>query len=86
MRDAAESQHRFRRIAMAGIFFQGGAAAVDTSTIIATLTYGLTGSTAAVGAAGAAHPKLFLTRLFSPPVERRRLCSLPQFIACEALN
>ena len=44
---------RFRRISGAGIFFQGGAAAVDSSTIIATLVYGLTANTFAVGAASA---------------------------------
>ena len=44
---------RFRRIAAAGIFFQGGAAAVDTSTIVAALVNGLTGSAYAVGAAAA---------------------------------
>jgi len=37
----------------AGILFQGGAAAVDSSTIIATLVHGLTGSPFAVGAATA---------------------------------
>lgn len=44
---------RFWRMATAGVFFQGGAAAVDTSTIVAALVYGLTGSTFAVGAAAA---------------------------------
>ncbi len=45
--------HRFRRLSAAGIFFQGGAAVVDSNTIIATLVYGLTTSTYAVGAASA---------------------------------
>ena len=40
-------------ISVAGIFFQGGAAAVDSSTIIAALVHGLTGSVFAVGAAAA---------------------------------
>ncbi|MFQ6021983.1 MAG: MFS transporter [Acidiferrobacterales bacterium] len=44
---------RFWRIAVAGIFFQGGAAAIDTSTILAALVHGLTGSAYAVGAAAA---------------------------------
>ena len=44
---------RFVRLSAAGILFQGGAAAVDSSTIIATLVHGLTGSTLAVGAATA---------------------------------
>ena len=43
----------FWRIATAGVFFQGGAAAVDTSTIIAALVNGLTGSPVAVGGAAA---------------------------------
>ncbi len=46
-------RRRFWRISAAGIFFQGGAAAVDSSTIIAALVHGLTGSTFAVGAASA---------------------------------
>ena len=51
-RDAGEAR-RFWRISRAGIFFQGGAAAVDTTTIVAALVHGLTGSTLAVGAAAA---------------------------------
>jgi MFS family permease len=35
------------------MFFQGGAAAIDTGTIVASLVHGLTGSTVAVGAAAA---------------------------------
>ncbi len=50
---APESKGRFRRIAAAGIFFQGGAAAADPATIVAALVNILTGSTAAVGAAAA---------------------------------
>ncbi len=50
---AREANSRFWRISTAGIFFQGGAAAVDSSTIIATLVHGLTGSVVAVGAAAA---------------------------------
>jgi len=53
MAGAAEPRRRFWRISTAGIFFQGGAAAVDTSTVIAALVHGLTGSTLAVGAAAA---------------------------------
>jgi hypothetical protein len=48
-----ETKRRFWRISAAGIFFQGGVAAVDSSTIIAALVHGLTGSTFAVGAASA---------------------------------
>jgi len=53
VRDAVEARSRFWRIATAGVFFQGGAAAVDTSTIVAALVHGLTGSPFAVGAAAA---------------------------------
>ena len=53
VRDAAERKGRFWRITTAGVFFQGGAAAVDTSTIVAALVHGLAGSTFAVGAAAA---------------------------------
>ena len=53
MDKAAESSGRFWRIASAGVLFQGGAAAVDTSTIVAALVHGLTGSMFAVGAAAA---------------------------------
>src|SRR6266446_3793099 len=46
------AQRRFGKFAAAGIFFQGGAAAIDTGTIVATLVHGLTGGSAvAVGAA-----------------------------------
>lgn len=49
-----ENPAGFWRIATAGVFFQGGAAAVDTGTIIAALVHGLTGGSAvAVGAAAA---------------------------------
>lgn len=48
-----EAQGRFRRIAAAGVLFQGGAAAADTGTIVASLVHGLTGSAFAVGAAAA---------------------------------
>ncbi|NQU62576.1 MAG: MFS transporter [Rhodospirillales bacterium] len=48
-----EPESRFRRLSVAGIFFQGGAAAVDSNTIIAALVYGLTANTYAVGAASA---------------------------------
>jgi hypothetical protein len=52
--DAAVHRRRFRLIAAAGIFFQGGAATVDTGTIIPALVHGLTGGSAvAVGAAAA---------------------------------
>ncbi len=50
---AVEARRRFWRISTAGVFFEGGVAAVDSSTIIASLVHGLTGSPFAVGAAAA---------------------------------
>lgn len=50
---ADRSRQRFWRILTAGIFFQGGAAAADPTTIIPALVHGLTGSAVAVGAAAA---------------------------------
>lgn len=51
---AADAGRRFWRVSTAGIFFQGGVAAVDTSTVVASLVGGLTGGSAfAVGAAAA---------------------------------
>jgi len=49
----AEASGRFWRISTAGVFFQGGAAAIDTGTVIASLVNAMTGSAAAVGAAAA---------------------------------
>ena len=45
-----DEQRRFGKLAVAGITFQAGAAAVDASTIMAALVHQLTGSTLAVGA------------------------------------
>ena len=53
MAQTGTSGRRFWRISAAGICFQGGAAAVDSSTVIASLVHGLTGSAFAVGAAAA---------------------------------
>lgn len=50
---ARNQSGRFMHIATAGAFFQAGAAAVDTGTIMASLVYGLTGSSVAVGATAA---------------------------------
>jgi MFS family permease len=72
-----ETRRRFWRIATAGIFFQGGAAAVDTGTVVAALVHGLTGSPAAVGAAAAISrygwlfPQLFVA--YFAQRRRRRL-------------
>ncbi len=50
---ARNPKSQFWYISVAGIFFQGGAAAVDSSTIIAALVHELTGSAFAIGAAAA---------------------------------
>ncbi len=50
---AADPGLRFRRIAAAGIFFQGGAVVIDTGTIVAALINAPTGSAFAIGAAAA---------------------------------
>lgn len=77
MKGEAERKSRYWRIAAAGIFFQGGAAAVDTGTIVAALVNGLTGSTVAVGAAAAISrygwlfPQLFVA--YFAQRKRRRL-------------
>lgn len=74
---AADPGVRFRRIAAAGVFFQGGAAAIDTGTIVAALVNGLTGSAFAVGAAAAIaqygwlFPQLFVA--YDAQRRRRRL-------------
>lgn len=51
--DALDPRRSFRRIGAAGVFFQGGAAAMDSATVMAALVQGLTGSVMAVGAAAA---------------------------------
>ena len=48
--DERLERRRFRRFAAAGMTFQGGSAAVDSSTIMAALVHQLTGSAVAVGA------------------------------------
>ncbi|KZY49931.1 hypothetical protein A3734_09185 [Sulfitobacter sp. HI0054] len=49
-----DERRRFRRIAGAGAAFQGGTAAVDSATVVASLVFQLTGSAFAVGFASAA--------------------------------
>jgi len=41
---------RFKSVAIAGISFQAGTAAVDSATIMTALVFQLTGSTVVVGA------------------------------------
>lgn len=78
MRALHDRDRRFWHISAAGIFFQGGATAVDTSTIIAALVHGLTGGSAfAVGTAAAIarfgwlFPQLFVA--YYAQQRRRRL-------------
>ncbi len=74
-------RRRFWRISAAGIFFQGGAAAVDSSTIIAALVHGLTGSTFAVGAASAILRYGWLSpQLFVAYFAQRSTRRLPYYI------
>jgi MFS family permease len=74
--EGRDSNRRFWRISTAGVCFQGGAAAVDSSTVIAALVHGLTGSAIAVGAASAIlrygwlFPQLFVA-YFAQRSERR---------------
>ncbi len=48
--DGRTERRRFRLIAAAGASFQGGTAAVDSATVVASLVFYLTGSVFAVGA------------------------------------
>ncbi len=81
MSEATESKQRFRRISAAGIFFQGGAATVDTNTVVAALVHGLTGSTFAVGAAaGIARFGWLFPQLFVAYYAQRRARRLPFYM------
>ena len=73
----------FWHISIAGIFFQGGAAAVDTSTIIAALVHGLTaGSALAVGTAAAISRFGWLfPQLFVAYYAQKRASRLPFYMA-----
>jgi len=76
-----ETQSRFRRLSAAGIFFQGGAAAVDSSTIIATLVYALTANTYAVGTASAISRYGWLfPQIFIAYLAQRRQKRMPFYI------
>lgn len=80
--EGPEPKRRFRRIAAAGILFQGGAAAIDTSTVIAALVGGLTGSAAAVGAAAAiARAGWLMPQLFVGYAAQRRTRRMPFYVA-----
>lgn len=92
MRRAAESRRSFRHFSLAGIFFQGGAAAVDPNTVVPALVHGLTGSAVAVGAAvgtvrfGWLFPQLFVAYYAQRRAHRLRFYMLGAFgrVACLA--
>lgn len=92
MRQAAESRRAFRHFSLAGIFFQGGAAAVDPNTVVPALVHGLTGSAVAVGAAvatvrfGWLFPQLFVAYYAQRRARRLPIYMLGAFgrVACLA--
>jgi hypothetical protein len=79
MRTTDDVAQRFGKFAAAGIFFQGGAAAIDTGTIVATLVHGLTGGSAvAVGAAATiARAGWLVPQLIVGYVAQRRTRRMP---------
>ncbi|MGQ0523113.1 MAG: MFS transporter, partial [Betaproteobacteria bacterium] len=77
-RKAVESKRCFWHFSFAGIFFQGGAAAVDSNTVVPALVHGLTGSAVAVGAAvGTVHFGWLFPQLFVAYYAQRRARRLP---------
>lgn len=71
----------FRRIPLAGIFFQGGAAAVDPNTVVPAIVHGLTGSSIAVGAAvGTVRFGWLFPQLFVAYYVQRRARRLPFYM------
>lgn len=82
MSDASQPGRRFRRIGAAGVFFQGGAAAVDSATVVAALVHGLTGSVVAVGAAaGIARAGWVVPQLFVGYAAQRSPRRMPFYMA-----
>lgn len=80
MSETSQAKRNFRHIAAGGVFFQGGAAAIDTSTIVASLVHGLTGSTFAVGAAAAiAHYGWLFPQLFVAHIAQARTYRMPLY-------
>lgn len=80
MHESSQEKRNFRHIAAGGVFFQGGAAAIDTSTIVAGLVHGLTGSTFAVGAAAAiARYGWLFPQLFVAHVAQARTYRMPLY-------
>src|SRR5215472_12925370 len=72
----------FGKFSASGIFFQGGAAAIDTGTIVATLVHGLTGGSAvAVGAAATiARAGWLLPQLIIGYIAQRRTRRMPFYV------
>ena len=85
MPESSRAKKNFRHISGGGIFFQGGAAAIDTTTIVATLVHGLTGSALAVGTAAAIQrygwlfPQIFVAYLAQSRVRRMGVYKLGAF-------
>ena len=77
-----EAKRSFRRIAAAGVFFQGGAAAIDSATIISALVHQLTGSVVAVGAAATiARAGWLVPQLFVGYAAQRSERRMPYYLA-----
>ena len=77
-----EAKHSFRRIAAAGVFFQGGAAAIDNATIVSALVHQLTGSVVAVGAAATiARAGWLVPQLFIGYAAQRSERRMPYYLA-----
>ena len=78
---AAQSKRAFRRFSLSGIFFQGGAAAIDSNTVVPALVHGLTGSAVAVGAAvGALRFGWLFPQLFVAYYSQRRTHRMPFYV------
>lgn len=76
-----EARGRFWRISTAGVFFQGGAAAVDPNTVVPALVHGLTGSAIAVGAAvGTVRFGWLFPQIFVAYYAQRRARRLPLYM------
>lgn len=92
MTPAPESRRSFAHFSLAGIFFQGGAAAVDSATVVPALVHGLTGSPLAVGAAvgtlrfGWLFPQLFVAYFAQRSARRMPFYAFGAFgrVACLA--
>lgn len=71
----------FHHFSLAGVFFQGGAAAVDPNTVVPALVHALTGSAVAVGAAvGTVRFGWLFPQLFVAYYAQRRTRRLPFYM------